>query len=106
MARGGIKQLPRLGVSWTQAWQKARLALPFPPGAGPCLLGQAGRPGNEKIVIFLMRSVNFIKKSGKIYLIIFYILLSYNIYLSNYCYSYLYENFDAICELHLSNKIN
>jgi hypothetical protein len=60
----------------------------------------------EKIVIFFMRSVKLIKKSGKIYLIIFYILLSYNIYLSNHCYSYLYDNFDAICELHLSNKIN
>jgi hypothetical protein len=60
----------------------------------------------EKIVKFIMRSVNLVKKSGKIYLCILYILLSYNIYLSNYCYSVLYDNFDAICELHLLNKIN
>lgn len=56
----------------------------------------------NNFVLYFMKSVNLVKKSGRIYIIILFLLLSYNIYLSNYCFSLLYENFDAICELHQS----
>jgi hypothetical protein len=60
----------------------------------------------KKLVLFFMRSVYLVKKSGRIYLIILFLLLNYNIYLSNYCFNILYDNFDAICELQQSNKFN
>ena len=56
------------------------------------------------LVLYFMKSVNLIKKSGKIYIIILFFLLSSSIYLSNHYFSFLYENFDAICELYLSKK--
>jgi len=57
----------------------------------------------KKFVQYFMKSVNLVKKSGRIYILILFLLLSYNIYLSNHCFSILYGNFDTICELHLAS---
>lgn len=55
-------------------------------------------------VQYFMISVNLVKKSGRIYIILFFLLLSSSIYLSNHYFSFLYENFDAICEFYQSKK--
>jgi len=57
-----------------------------------------------KILNYFIKSVNLVKKSGRIYILILFFLLSYNIYLSNHCFNILYENFDDICKLYLSKK--
>jgi hypothetical protein len=58
----------------------------------------------KKILYFFMKSVHIVQKSGRIYLIVLLFLLSYNVYLSNFCFNMLYDNFDAICDLHVSKK--
>ena len=42
----------------------------------------------KKFLTYYIKSVNLLKKSGKIYIIILFLLLSYSIYLSNYCINF------------------
>lgn len=58
----------------------------------------------QSFVNFYMKSIYTFNKYGRVYIIILILMLGYNIYLSNYCFNLLYNNFDAICELHLSKK--
>jgi len=58
----------------------------------------------DKIVMYYMRSISLVQKNGRMYILILLFLLTYNIYLSNYCFNLLYENFDQICELYQSKK--
>lgn len=56
------------------------------------------------LVNLYMKSINMISKYGRVYIIILILMLGYNIYLSNYCFNVLYNNFDTICDLHVSKK--
>lgn len=56
------------------------------------------------LVNYYMKSINMFNKYSRVYIIILILMLGYNIYLSNYCFNVLYNNFDTICELHLSKK--
>lgn len=55
----------------------------------------------EKYVILLIKPLNLFKKTGKVYIIIFFIMLSLTIYLSNHYFSFFVDNFDKICELYI-----
>lgn len=57
-----------------------------------------------KIVSYIMKSINLFQKTGKIYVIIFIVLLGLSIYLSNHYFSFYLDNLDKSCELYLKNK--
>ena len=58
----------------------------------------------EKIVSSIMKSIHLFKKTGKVYVIIFIILLSCSIYMSNHYFSFFLDNFDKACEVYIKSK--
>jgi hypothetical protein len=58
----------------------------------------------ENIVNSIMKSIHLFKKTGKVYVIIFIILLSYSIYMSNHYFSFFLDNFDKACEVYIKSK--
>ena len=58
----------------------------------------------ENIVNSIMKSIHIFKKTGKVYVLIFIILLSYSIYMSNHYFSFFLDNFDKACEVYIKSK--